>query len=568
MSLCSCCKSNKGCHCNTCGGFGFYAPKSDIQMTLIGSGSSPQNTCTIQTVNPGVGWGCSSLIDESHTVDITLKYNHTPQGDTWTYDWGAFDPDIAPYYSGIFRFLCFGLGGQIGLGNNPYTLESIQAFPLSQQPDPNKLTFFLSTVTQQGQIYGGLNLPGFCNPPSVPCDICPPTNCNGGTPSRVYYYATLNNLLKTPSSGYCVDICTYFCDNSSYGNPDANPPYTGPVQSPAYATVTITDSNNNIIAQKFSLGCTNIDIGTSGYYNINIKSLYGYGTINETRYLYCGEYDYLFQPCYNLNLENGQTWYYTYNRPYQKALLDHYNNVFPYQEYIQSCNGTSSCSVQYCIPKNAIIGQGISCNGCDICTWTGPYNTYYYTVFVNNSVINFTVGTTNPDRGSYWSDIQLLYAYVIYFPQGETVCIGTPSCSCTDGAVVIFQYAAIKTPLQTIPSCNFPSPAVYVAQVPGLNPPSNMDCGCNNCVFDGVGFCGINAFSQAEEFAKSLPQTIRYGDFGSYGDDSVLIEAFPFDYNTTTIGCPPLTWYNTHAAADCNGYTIFGGQNNLTWRTS
>lgn len=356
-------------------------------------------------------------------------------------------------------------------------------------------------------------------------------------------------------------------------------------------------------------------------YNTGIFSVAGNG-INQYDITFCSGSmplalyplrDYtIYYPCIfkTLQPDGSVTHKFVYNRDYQYSMLALYNNVMP-TTIDEVCLTSFSCVQLYDWPSSTGQVQG-SCaynvtqsNDSSCCGNPNPAGSNYYKTITNNRNVTFTVQrpTTVSINGFpeslYISDVQLLYSYVVYQPKGTpainwpysstyglTMCSlsGTAPCQVWDQnyASIFFQYAAIiHQDISDITTCVLPNIAINEVKTDYFYPQTNT-CGSvynyilgQNVPCQWVGFCGDNAFNDAENFCRNLPQTFQYGQYSSYfGTEFSLsnpempisngtIETFP---QTASTGCPPV-WTTTNVAIGSNYNIIYSGINTLTLLT-
>lgn len=282
-------------------------------------------------------------------------------------------------------------------------------------------------------------------------------------------------------------------------------------------------------------------------------------------------YENIQAPCVITPLQEGATWYYTYNRGASKAALDYYADMLPFQLILCNYVNCSECELQYCMPS------GGGCGSLP-CVWSGPYASAYYKVFYNTPSVRFKVNTSAPVALSpnfYWSDVRLLYSYIVYYPSGQyapcdnqSILGLNPVHKLTNSAVAYWQYAVIQA---NSPDpgffCNYTCTDVLGAWSPNIQMPQNMDCGVKDPYAIGnvdltlsQGWCGSNAFSLAEEFVNNLPTTLQYGEYGAQAYGNIL-ESFSRD--TGVINCPGITCSNFYNLLDCKNNPIFSGYQSL-----
>lgn len=317
--------------------------------------------------------------------------------------------------------------------------------------------------------------------------------------------------------------------------------------------------------------------------------------------------NYMIQgPCAYPLLLNGATYSATYSRLYEQALLAEYDGVFP---YASCCADFACCGLPVYCGNYSYCQTPSSC----FCYYNGIPGNNYYKVFYNPETITFKINDNFPVLNTpyyYQSNIQLAYAYVTYYPAFTYI----PGClqnflgfnpdlcqPCLSGGGILggtyfatniafatWSYIGLIYESAPTLSCFPPDISINGAQVPDINQPQNFDCGqvsgfccgagggyapyppCNDCVIQ-LGWCGENAFSDAEQFVQNLPQNIQPGQYGSYiftgfgmnfcysGDPSYCPNGLPL-----IINCPQMIYSMYNQATSCNDTIIFSGYDTFT----
>jgi hypothetical protein len=568
---CPCCTQPCGCTLS-CGTLPCVFPKTDLILTLKGSGSSGPSTCT----DPAPGGGCKSTLDQSISVNIPLGYSSQVGFPMYGYGTASspkvIDP-VNPNVSGQIFVIC-----QTTTLELTYNTKNVATGQVSNGAG------FVATSDFNFGCPNPIRFP--INPPITINAYCPQGCNNQGYYSLRQYYEAFLNLTPASSGGFCTDICVNKCLDSVSNNGSDSPGTAGTSAPLAGAIVTIQQSgttNQPITGVTGNGGCVTLEIATTGFYNINIQSQYG--VIKDIKFLACNSHSYWFSACFFKPLHQGFTWQINYNQPGQAAALNSIAGL-PQCSAVE-CNLTGcGVGVIICGDCPALSQQG--CGQIAVSIGTTPNFAHVTDAVYCPETLSFSLNRNSPfiPTLGYISEVKLQYAYIIYSKAGSTVIGGPGGCACFDSAVAFWSYLAIigadPDPAGvadfTVQSCNGPQLIIATITVPGISMPFNTCPTCpsnspfHHCAspFPGSpqqGWCGDDAISQATDFVNNLPQTMQYGDFGNG-----ILDFGSFSYS---VADPSGFIINCQGLSERQAYTVLGpccsqtpfsqGFNTLVW---
>lgn len=571
---CPCCQPPCGCFL-TCGQIPMNFPKTDLILTLIGSGSSEPSTC----YQPGPdNSGCLSALDMPVTLTVPMSWG----GEGFPkYSYGLssnfllIDP-ANPGTSGYLLITCFGKVLELEFATNYHTAISAWTYNFNTQPIPtNTIPFYSSEFGEP------LTLPAYC-----------PEGCNNqGYPLRVYTEAHLS-LVPARTQGYCVDVGVFYCDFDTRVTGQFITSINGAIAQVgvdgAKVTLTAVSGHKTISGTTNANGFVTLDIGGPGLFNVDIESQIGTGGTSGYNFTCGTTYRYLYPPCYYKPLSAGYTWKFNYSCG---SIAASYNCQAGYPAcFVSSCGyANCNCGAFYCPDCDALC-QYLNSNPQNFtsCYGIGPQMYEVLYPVKTASSLDFTITKDSPfiSETGFVSEIKLVYAAVFYTSKdAQNPCARINFNTCFDVAHVQFGYACIVAndfvPLSQHGAfgCGAPSYGIFFAINSTLQPPNagtnGTYCGvCNGQpIYTSYPYCGPNALSDAQQFCSNLPDTAQWDDSWGLlgpGEGFNTILGNPFQLNPPPIDpiitCNGVTQSNYHQVLGCPSTPLcFDGYNTLSW---